>query len=75
MKIKEYEPQPIDCPKCNDKLGYRVTTVQQIHSDVVYNPDGEYKTIIDSEYRKNIRTLKRIVCTECLTKLNFEVES
>jgi hypothetical protein len=75
MKIKEGMPQPLDCPKCKCKNGYRITQVEQFHSDSCFDKNGIYETQIDSEYRKPIRRLKTISCAECCTKLPFEIES
>lgn len=67
------DPQPVDCLKCKDKLGYRNTKVEQLYSDQAYDYLGSYITIIDSEYRKHIRTLEKVVCHKCLTKLPFKI--
>lgn len=75
MKIKEGMPQPIDCPKCKCKNGYMITQVEQLHSDSVFNKNGEYESERDSEYRKTIRRLTTISCPECLTKLPFSIIS
>ena len=74
-KIKEGMPQPLDCPKCKSKNGYRITQVEQLHSDSCFDKNGIYETQMDSEYRKPIRKLKNISCHLCLTKLPFEVVS
>lgn len=74
MKIKEGMPQPIDCPKCKCKNGYRITQVEQFHSDSCFNKNGDYEAEINSELRKPIRRLKRISCHECLGKLPFFIE-
>jgi hypothetical protein len=75
MKIKEGMPQPLDCPKCKCKNGYRITQVEQYHSDSWFSQYGIYEGEINSESRKVIRRLQKISCHECLTKLPFEIES
>ena len=75
MKIKEGMPQPIDCPKCKRKNGYRITIVEQVHSDSLFNEKGIYYGEAASDFRKFIRQLKTITCTECCSKLAFEIES
>jgi len=74
MEINKGMPQPLDCPKCKAKKGYRITQVEQIHSDSVFDEDGIYETQIDSEYRKLIRVMKAVTCNSCLTKLNFNIK-
>ncbi len=75
MKIKEGMPQPIDCPKCKSKRGYRITQVEQLHSDSLFDENGIYTGEINSEHRKLIRRLKTISCADCCEKLSFEIES
>lgn len=73
LEIKEGEPQPFDCPNCGDKQGYRVSKSFKIESDDIYDSNGNYVTMIDSEYRKKTRQLKTATCTECLSKLPFRI--
>ena len=75
MKIKEGMPQPIDCPKCKSKLGYRITQLEQLHSDSLFDENGNYTGESNSEKRKVIRRLKTISCANCCAKLPFEIES
>lgn len=44
MKIKEGMPQPIDCPKCKSKRGYRITQLEQLHSDSIFDENGDYSS-------------------------------
>ena len=75
MKIKEGMPQPIDCPKCKRKGGYRITQLEQLHSDSLFDEKGNYTGESNSDHRKVIRRLKTISCADCCTKLPFEIES
>lgn len=75
MKIQEGESQPVDCPKCKRKMGYRITQLEQIHSDSFFDENGNYTGESNSEHRKVIRRLKTITCAECCSKLSFEIES
>ena len=75
MKIKEGMPQPIDCPKCKSKRGYRITQLEQLHSDSIFDENGDYSSESNSEHRKVIRRLKTISCADCCTKLPFEIDS
>lgn len=75
MKIKEGSAQPIDCPKCKSKRGYRITQLEQMHSDSLFDGEGSYFGEANSEHRKVIRRLKKISCADCCTKLPFEIES
>ena len=75
MKIKEGTPQPIDCLKCKEKHGYRITQLEQLHSDSFFDEKGEYIGESCSDHRKVIRRLKTISCVNCCAKLPFEIES
>jgi len=74
MKIKEGMPQPLDCPKCKSKHGYRITQLEQLHSDSLFDEKGKYIGESNSDYRKVIRRLKTISCNNCSAKLPFEIE-
>ena len=74
IKIKEGMPQPIDCPKCKTKNGYRITQIEQLHSESLFDQDGKYIGESNSDYRKVIRRLKTISCNICASKLPFEIE-
>lgn len=75
MKIKEGMPQPLDCPKCKSKEGYRITQVEQLYSDSIFDEHGKYVGESNGDHRKLIRRLKTISCSNCCKKLPFEIES
>jgi hypothetical protein len=66
-------PQPVDCPNCKCKNGYRIIQLVQLYSFNCFDKDGNYFTEINSESRKVIRQLKKVCCHECLVILPFRV--
>ena len=67
------DPQPLDCPKCKDKMGYRVVDYLKTHYDSFYNADGTSDGGMYSEYQPAINLGKRAYCNECLTSLPFTI--
>lgn len=73
IEIKASTPQPFDCPKCKDKLGYKVTQRIQTYTDLCYTADGENDGVVTSEYETVMYSLKRAICSNCNAKLPFNV--
>jgi len=72
IEIKLGTPQPIDCPKCKDKYGYKVVQRVQKYLDTIYDADGNDNGCVYSEHEKVLVQLKTIVCANCNTKLPFK---
>jgi ssDNA-binding Zn-finger/Zn-ribbon topoisomerase 1 len=67
--ISPGDPQPIDCPNCEDKHGYQITNYIKIHYTDVYNEDGTVNSGFYGEAGKVIWSGKTAQCVNCGTKL------
>jgi DNA-directed RNA polymerase subunit RPC12/RpoP len=72
IEIKVSTPQPIDCPKCKAKYGYKVVQRIQKYVDNIYDAEGNDNGCIYSDYEKILGQLKTIVCANCNAKLPFK---
>ncbi len=72
IEIKVSAVQPLDCPKCKARHGYKVVTRIQKHVDTIYDKFGNNAGCVYSEYEKVLSTLKTIVCVNCNAKLPFK---
>jgi len=74
MKIKKGDPQPLDCPKCKCKMGYKVSDLIKIHYTDFYLDSGLKDGGQYSEFERIINAGKRAVCYECNTLLHFKID-
>ncbi len=72
--IKEGEAQPLDCPKCEDKMGYSVSEYMKTHYTTHRNADGTFWQGHYSDYQPTIHRGKTVVCANCSARLPFWVE-
>lgn len=72
--IKIGDKQPLPCPKCGVKWGYKVTQRIQKYVDVIYDEFGGYDGCLYSEQDKILHQIKRASCSECNTSLPFNVK-
>lgn len=73
IEIKASTPQPSDCPKCKRRYGYKMVQRIQKYCDLIYDELGNDAGCIYSDSEKIIHTMKRAVCANCNTPLNFKV--
>jgi len=72
-EIKESTPQPLDCPRCKSKKGYKVIYVIEKSFEQLYDAYGNRCGNAYNEYDKIIRQWKKTYCINCNTKLPFKI--
>lgn len=73
ISINIGDKQPLDCPKCKGKFGYRVTDYLKTHYSYYYDEDGEKLGGDYSDWQPMIHKLKTVVCHNCASKLPFKI--
>ena len=58
IEIKVNTPQPLDCPKCENKYGYKVVERIQKYIDTIYDQDGNNSGCVYSEHK-----YKKTICS------------
>ena len=74
ITIKIGDKQPLDCPICKDKLGYRTSDYLRTHYYDFYSEDGEKLGGDYFDCQHIINKLKTTVCHNCGSKLPFNVD-
>ena len=73
IEIKASTPQPLDCPKCKGKFGYKLVQRIQKYVDLQFNEFGEDDGCVYSEMDKILSYKKRAICANCNSLLPFNV--
>lgn len=66
-------PQPIDCPNCHEKNGYKLTQRIQKYADIHYLEDGSFIGCYNSDSETVLHTIKRAHCLNCNSALPFNL--
>lgn len=67
------EKQPVNCEKCNDKLGYQYSDYMSLHYTSFHDSDGKYECGKYSESSKNKHLATTPYCINCGSKLKFKL--
>ncbi len=71
--IKMGDPQPLECPNCEDFYGYQVSDLMRTQYTTRFNPDGSPDGGFYSEYQPIIHEGKTAECQNCGSRLPFKV--
>lgn len=74
ITIKIGDIQPVACPKCKAKHGYRTSDYMKTHYYDFYSEEGEKIGGDYSEWQPIIHKSKSVTCHNCCCKLPFQVE-
>lgn len=75
LKIKEGEPQPVPCKKCNAKHGYKISQKIATNRDNIYAESGADNGCVYGEMEKVTHTYKTIGCANCNSPLPFQISA
>ncbi|KKN63242.1 hypothetical protein LCGC14_0503600 [marine sediment metagenome] len=74
MKIIELgDPQPMDCPSCGDKMGYKHSDYMKVHYETFYNSDGSEGGGSYSDFIRILNLGVIAICCECNARLPFKL--
>lgn len=67
------EKQPVNCEKCNDKLGYQYSDYMSLHYTSFHDSDGKHEggEYSESSRKKHLATTP--YCINCGSKLKFKL--
>jgi len=73
ITIKLTDPQPLDCPKCKSKEGYKYSDLFRMSYTSFHGSDGKYE---GGECNTGMCLNRgfRLYCCNCGTKLPFRLE-
>jgi DNA-directed RNA polymerase subunit RPC12/RpoP len=74
IEISHGDPQPIDCPKCEDKGGYQVSDTIAIAYTDFFCADGTRDGGAYSDYQRIINEGRTAYCRNCGSKLGFKIK-
>lgn len=71
--INRGDPQPIECTKCEDFHGYRVSDNLLVDYYTSYNADGSFELGGYGDYQRTKNKGVTCYCANCCERLKFKV--